>query len=115
MTCLIWANALFCRNSMQRSRNYLDLILAASCSKLVETESTPEQNVRRTGEDKTKQKEEEERSRRSQLTARRLRKTKPVKAVLSDVPFFQCGTQRLATVDGDRKGKLYNRRRYATA
>jgi hypothetical protein len=55
---------------MQRSRNYLDLILAASCSKLVETESTPEQNVCRGGEDKSNQNEDEGRKRRSRLTAR---------------------------------------------
>jgi hypothetical protein len=67
MTYLVWANALFCRNSTQRSRNYLDLILAASCSKLAELKSRPEQNVWRTGEDKSNQNEDEERNRRSRF------------------------------------------------
>src|SRR6266487_6949899 len=72
MTCLVWANALFCRNSTQRSRNCLDLVLAASCIKLVETGSTPEQNVCRADEDKSEEKQDEERNRRSRLTARGL-------------------------------------------
>jgi hypothetical protein len=37
-----------------------------------------------------------------------------VKTILSDVPFFQGETQRLATAVGHRKGKLHNRPRYAT-
>ena len=72
MTCLVWANALFCRNSTQRSRNCLDLVLAAFCIKLVKTESTPKQNVCRAEEEKSEEKQDKERNRRSRLTARGL-------------------------------------------
>jgi len=89
----------------------LDLILAASCGKLGATESTQEQSLCGAGEDKGHQKEDERRNRRSRFTARRLRsgqggeRFRLVKAVSSDIPFFQGGTQRLATADGHRKEK----------
>jgi hypothetical protein len=88
---------------------------------LVTTESTQEQNVCGAGEDKSNQKEDEERNRRSRLTTRRLRIAKGgerlrlVKAISSDVPFLQRETQRLGTVEGDQKRKLHNRPRCATA
>jgi hypothetical protein len=93
---------------MQRSENYLDSILAASCSKLVEMESTPEQNVCTAGGDKSDQKQDEGRNRRRRLTARarplRIAKSGErltlVKTISSDVPSFQDETQRLATADG---------------
>jgi hypothetical protein len=90
----------------------LDLILAASCGKLGVMESTQEQNLCGAGEDKSNQKEDERRNRRSRFTARRLLRSgqgserlRLVKAVSSEVPFFQGGTQRLATADGHRKEK----------
>jgi hypothetical protein len=71
--------------------------LAASCGKLVATESTQEQNVCRAGEDKSNQKEEEGRNRRRRLTARARRlanckRRRKIKAGESDLigrPFFQ--------------------------
>ena len=104
MTCLIWANALFCRNSMQRSRNYLDLILAASYSKLVEPTSRPQQNVCMGGEARSNQNKNEGRNRRRRLTARsaanckRRRKTKARESDVIGRPLFP---RRNSTI-GDR-------------
>jgi len=89
----------------------LDLISAASCSKLVEAKSRPEQTVCRTGEDESNQKEDE-RNRRNRLRiAQGSERLRHVKAIGRTSPFSKAKLndwRRRTAIERERRIDLHD-------